>query len=106
MTATEDMAGQTLFASLLQGVCSLELMTVILFTTSAPHPLGGKLSSQGHCVYEALAVSEVFSLAEQHPTASIIITADVDQTRATVIQQHYPTMRLHKQFSSIEVPLN
>jgi hypothetical protein len=81
-------------------------MTVILFTTLAPHPLGEELSSQGHCVYEALAVSEVLSLAEQHPTASIIITTDVDQKRAAVIQQHYPTVRLHRQFSAIEVSLN
>jgi hypothetical protein len=81
-------------------------MTVILFTTSAPHALGDELSGQGHCVYEVLAVSEVFSLAEQHPTASIFITADVDQKRATVIQQHYPTVRLHKQFSTIKISLN
>ena len=81
-------------------------MKIILVTTSAPHPLGDELSGQGHCVYEALAVSEVFSLAEHHPTASIVITADVDQKRATVIQQHYPTIRLHKQFSAIEISLN
>ncbi|MGZ7104657.1 MAG: hypothetical protein ACXVKC_04420 [Candidatus Angelobacter sp.] len=69
-------------------------MTLILFTTVAPHPLSEELFSQGYQVYEALAVSEVFSLIEQHPTASIIITADVDQERAKAIQQHYPTLHL------------
>jgi hypothetical protein len=29
-----------------------------------------------------LAISEVFSLVEQHPTATILITAGVDQERA------------------------
>ena len=56
----------------------IQVMTVILFTTSAPHPLGDELTGQGHCVYEALAISEVLGLAEQHPEASILITADVD----------------------------
>jgi hypothetical protein len=41
-----------------------------------------------------LAISEVFCLAEQHPTATILITADVDQERAKAIQQHYPTLHL------------
>lgn len=38
-------------------------MTLILFTTVAPHPLTHELSHQGHMVYEALAVSEVYALA-------------------------------------------
>jgi hypothetical protein len=41
-----------------------------------------------------LAISEVFSLVEQYPTATILITADVNQERARVIQQHYPTLHL------------
>ena len=48
-------------------------MTLVLFTTVAPHPLTEELSRQGYQVYEAMAVSEVFSLVELHPTASIII---------------------------------
>lgn len=31
-------------------------------------------------------------MVEQHPTATILITADVDQGRAKAIQQHYPTL--------------
>lgn len=30
----------------------------------------------------------------QHPTAAIIVKADVDPTRAKVIEEHYPTMCL------------
>jgi len=81
-------------------------VTLILFTTIAPHPLTEELSRQGYQVYEALAVSEVLALAEQHPTASIIITPDVDQRRARVIQQHWPTVRLHKEFTALDVSLN
>jgi hypothetical protein len=60
-------------------------MTLILFTTLAPHPLTHELSHQGHTVYEALAVSEVYALADQHPTATIIITADIDPERRLAI---------------------
>lgn len=70
-------------------------MTLILFTTVAPCTLTDELSLQGHEVYEAVAISEVLALAEQYPAASIVITSDVDQTRASVIQQHWPTVRLH-----------
>lgn len=69
-------------------------MTLILFTTVAPHPLTHELSHQGHTVYEALAVSEVYALADQHPLATIIITADIDPERARAIQHHYPTLHL------------
>jgi hypothetical protein len=47
-------------------------------------------------VFEALAISEVLALAEDYPGAQIIITADVDDDRARVIQQHHPTMRLNE----------
>jgi predicted nicotinamide N-methyase len=67
---------------------------VILFTTRPPDTLSDELSHQGHTVYEALAVSDVYALADQHPQAQIIITADVDPERAKAIQHHYPTMHL------------
>jgi hypothetical protein len=44
--------------------------------------------------YEALAVSEVLAVIEQHPTAAILIAADVDPERAKAIQHQYPTMHL------------
>jgi hypothetical protein len=36
----------------------------------------------------------VYALADQHPAAQIIITADIDPERAKAIQHHYPTMHL------------
>ncbi|MFL6314729.1 MAG: hypothetical protein ACJ71W_21700 [Terriglobales bacterium] len=69
-------------------------MTLILFTTQAPDPLTTELSQQGHTVYEAIAITEVYALADQHPTAQIIITADIDPERAKAVQHHYPTMHL------------
>ena len=69
-------------------------LTLILFTSTAPHRLTDELSAQGHQVYEALAVSEVLALAAQFPGAQIIITADVELERAKAIQHHYPTITL------------
>jgi hypothetical protein len=69
-------------------------MTLILFTTIAPDPLAEELSRQGHTVYEALAVSEVYALADQHPIATILICAGVAQVRAKMIQQRYSTLHL------------
>jgi hypothetical protein len=67
---------------------------LILFTTVAPDPLTEELSHQGHTVYEALAVSEVYALADQHPLANIIMTAEIDPERAKAVQHHYPTLHL------------
>ena len=71
-------------------------MIVILFTTRAPNPLTEGLMHQGHTVYEAIAISEVYALADQNPRAQIIITADIDPERAKAIQHHYPTMYLKR----------
>jgi hypothetical protein len=70
------------------------MMILILFCTQAPNPLTTELQQQGHTVYEAIAISEVLALAEQHPTAAIIIDAGVDPETAKLIQQHYPTLHL------------
>jgi hypothetical protein len=69
-------------------------MIVILFITRAPNPLTDELSHQGYTVYEGLAVSDVYALADQHPLATIIITADVDRERAKAVHHHYPTLHL------------
>jgi hypothetical protein len=69
-------------------------MILILFTTTAPDPLTEELMHHGHQVFEAMAISEVFALADQHPAATIIITADVHPERAKAIQHHYQTLHL------------
>jgi hypothetical protein len=38
----------------------------------------------------------VFALADQHPAATIIITADVHPERAKAIQHHYQTLHLQR----------
>ena len=81
-------------------------MTIILFTTRAPNTLSVELTGQGREVYEALAISEVLALAEQHPASQILITPEVDQKRASMIQQHYPTIRMHGQFRLMDVSAN
>jgi hypothetical protein len=71
---------------------------VILFTMHAPDKLADELAREGAEVYEALAISEVFALAEEHRDAQIVMTAEVDPQRAKVIQQRYPMVTL-KQLS-------
>jgi predicted RNA-binding Zn-ribbon protein involved in translation (DUF1610 family) len=61
------------------------IMIVILFTSKSPHPLTDELSHQGYTVHDALAISELYALADQHPLATIIMTADIDPERAKAI---------------------
>jgi hypothetical protein len=72
---------------------------VILFTSQLPSPFTDALEAHGLEVYEALAISEVLALAEQHLNSTIIVASDVDQARAAVVAQHYPTVRLHEEFA-------
>ena len=70
------------------------MVTLILFRARVAHPLTDELILAGHRVFEALAISEVFALAEEHPEAQIIIGAEIELERARVIQKHYPTIQL------------
>lgn len=45
-------------------------------------------------VYECLAISEGFALAEEHFDAQIVIAAGIEERWATVIQNHHPTLHL------------
>ena len=69
-------------------------MTLILFTTRAPDPLADELIGQGHTVYEALSLSEVFALVERDLSATILITAEVDRERARAVEERYPALAL------------
>jgi hypothetical protein len=79
--------------------------TIIFFSRTLPNPIAEELSIQGHILYEALAISEVLALAEQHPEAQIVIAADVDDERARVIGRHYPTLRLKPKSTTGDVLL-
>lgn len=78
-------------------------MRVIFFTRSLPNVISDELSRQGHTVHEALAISEVLAFAEQHPEAQIVISADVDNERACIIAQHYPTLWLTETATTSEI---
>lgn len=78
-------------------------MTLILLTDRAPHPFTEELSRQGHQVFEAIAISEVYALADQHQNATIIITADVDPARAKAVQHHYPTLHLKPDATVLDI---
>lgn len=78
-------------------------MTIIFFTRSLPSAIANELQRQGHTIHEALALSEVFNLMEQHPNAQIIIAADVQAASAKVIQCHYPTLTLEPEATATNV---
>jgi hypothetical protein len=69
-------------------------MTIIFLAYKLPDPISDALSLQGHSVYECLAISEVFALAEEHFGAQVVIAAEINEKWATHIQQSYPTLHL------------
>jgi hypothetical protein len=69
-------------------------MTIIFLAYKLPDPISDELARQGHSVYECLAISEVFALAEEHFDAQIVIAAEMEEKWATVIKQRYSTMHL------------
>jgi hypothetical protein len=71
-----------------------EIMTIIFLAARLPDPISDELSRQGHSVYECLAISEVFALAEEHREAQIVIAAEIEAEWARVIQQRHPTLHL------------
>ena len=76
---------------------------IILFTTTAPHPIADELSQFGLPIREAIAISEVFNLIEQYPEARVVITPDVELDRAKIIQQHHSTLHLKSSTTAREI---
>lgn len=52
---------------------------IVLLNALSPSKLAGELEVFGHTVWEALAVSEVLFLCEQHSIDAVIIAAEVEQ---------------------------
>ena len=69
------------------------MRTLIYFTRALPG-ISEDLNKAGFQVYEALAISEVFYLMEQHPTASITVDSTVEHEAAQQVALHYPTVRM------------
>jgi len=81
---------------------NLDVRTLIYFTRELPG-LSPDLELAGFQVYEALALSEVFFLVEQHPSAHIVIDANVEDTAAKEVAQHHPTLRLNPSTTATDV---
>lgn len=81
---------------------NLRVRTLIYCTRELPG-LSNELEVAGFQVYEALALSEVFFLAEQHPGAHIVIDHTVEDGAANEIAQHYPTLRLKQEATAADV---
>lgn len=62
-------------------------MTIIIFTNEDQDPLAEDLSYKGHQVFTTHQISEFLVLAEQHPTAEIIISCELDQETTKVIKK-------------------
>ena len=69
------------------------MASVILLNVVSPSKLSGELELFGHQVWEALDVSEVLFLCEQHHVDAVIIAAEVEggeliekQLRGTVMR--------------------
>lgn len=76
--------------------------TVIYFTRELPG-LSEELSQGGFQVYEALAISEVFYLVEQHPNAYIVVDHTVEEDAAREAAKHYSTLRLIREATAADV---
>jgi hypothetical protein len=58
-------------------------MTIIFLAYKLPDPISDELARQVHRVYECLAISEVFALAQEHLDTQIIIAAGIEEKWAT-----------------------
>lgn len=76
--------------------------TVIYFTRELPG-LSEELSQAGLEVYEALAISELFYLAEKHPNAHVLVDHTVEDDAAHEVAQHHTTLRLTKEATAADV---
>ncbi len=62
-------------------------MTIIIFTEEEDDPLTEDLTYKGHQVFTTGEISEFLVLAEQHPTAEVIIACDLDQATKDAIKR-------------------
>jgi hypothetical protein len=76
---------------------------LVIFTTRLPSDLAGDLARAGYNIFEALAISEVLHLCETEKIDLVIVDSAVEEHRARVVQQHYPTLRLTPGTTTYEV---
>ena len=76
--------------------------TVVYFTRELPG-LSEDLSERGLEVYEALAISEVFYLCEQHPNSTVVIDSTVPDEAAAEVARQQITLRLKPEATVADV---
>ena len=79
------------------------MATLVLLNTVSPSKLADDLILAGHQVWEALAVSEVLYLCEQHTIDVVIITADVEHGKMIEKQLRGIVMRLKPEADTMAV---
>lgn len=76
--------------------------TIVYFTRELPG-ISDDLSEYGLQVYEALAVSEVMYLCEQHPNATVVIDSTVQDDAAEEVARGQITLRLKAASTAADV---
>lgn len=78
------------------------MRSLIYFTRELPG-LSEDLSENGFQVYEALAISEVLYLCQQHPWLVVVIDPTVEPVAANEIAAQRVTLRLKKKATARDV---
>ena len=72
------------------------MAAVVLLSSTSPSKLATDLEIFGHRIWEALDLSEVLFLCEQHSVDAVIIAHDVEHSEAIERQLRGIVMRLEK----------
>lgn len=79
------------------------MAAIVLLNARSPSKLAGELELFGHTVWEAIAVSEVLYLCEQHDVDAVIIAAEVEQAGLIAKQVRGVVMQLNSTADAIYV---
>ena len=70
-------------------------ITIVYFTGILPTQLADELGAHGINCFEALELSEVFNLCEHPEINLVVVDPSVDDQRAKIVQQRFPTLTIH-----------
>lgn len=70
------------------------MLSIVYLTTRAPSQLASDLTLSGYTFWEALAVSEVLYLCEQHNVDVVVIAPDVEDSDVIEVQMRRMTLTL------------
>ena len=72
------------------------VLSLVYMTTRAPSELASELMLSGYAIWEALAVSEVLYLCEQHDIDAVVIAPDVKDAEIVEVQTRRTTLTLKR----------